>query len=124
MLSDREIREMLGPLEETGAEPESKNAAPRKNPWQLILGMVAVVGLALWGTGIALILHFEKTSPNEPNTRTGQIYRFNDPFSVVYLTARQHVLVDAALIVLPLVTILIVVAAILTFGRMSAAEEG
>jgi hypothetical protein len=124
MLSDREIREILGRVPETAAQPESESAAPRKNPWPMVLGVLAVLGLALWGAGIAVILHFEKSAPHQPVAGTGETVRFNDPFSVVYLTARQHALVDGALIILPLVTILIVVAAIMTFGRTSAAEEG
>jgi len=124
MLSDREIREILGPVPETETEPRAISAAPRKNRWHLVLGGLGAVGVVLWGAGIALILHFERSSPGQPNVRTGQIYRFNDPFSVVYLTARQHLLVDTALIVLPLVTILLVVAAIVTSGRMSPTEEG
>ncbi len=122
MLSDRDIRELIGPLPDGGAEPELQNPVPRKNLRQWIVAVLACVGVVLWGAGIALILHFEKSAPNEPHAQTGQIHRFNDPFSVVYLTAQQHTLVDSVLVVLPAVTILIVVAAVLMLSRKSAGE--
>lgn len=122
MLSDREIRELLGPLPEGGDEPVSQKAGPRKNVKQWIVGVLAAVGVVLWGAGIALIFHFEKSAPHQPNAQTGQIQRFNDPFSVVYLTAQQHLLVDAVVIVLPVLTIAMVVVAVMTLGRKPAVE--
>jgi hypothetical protein len=108
----------------SGSEPEPLvSAPPKRNAGRGTLGLLAAAALALWGAGIALILHFERTAPHRPDTQAGQIYRFNDPFSIVYLSARQHALVDGALIVLPVVTILIVMAAVLTIGRMQSSAS-
>lgn len=123
MLSDRDIRERLGPLPETGAEPKSQNAAVNRSLRQWIVGVLGSMGVALWGGGIALILHFESSAPHQPNLQTGQIHRFNDPFSVIYLTARQHTLVESVMIVLPVMTIIIVIGAVATFGRKPPPEN-
>jgi len=122
MLSDRDIRERLGPLASGGAEAEPE-PPPKRHAGRWTLSLLAAAALVLWSAGIALILHFERTAPHQPDARTSQIYRFNDPFSIVYLSAQQHALVDGALIVLPVVTILIVIAAVMTISRTLAASE-
>ncbi|HEX4037647.1 MAG TPA: hypothetical protein VHX37_06280 [Acidobacteriaceae bacterium] len=122
MLLDRDIRENLGPLPGTGAEPELE-PRPERHGGRWMLGVLAAIALGLWSAGIALILHFERSAPHQPDARAGQIYRFNDPFSIVYLSAQQHALVDGTMIVLPVVTLLVLVAAVVAISRKLSQSE-
>jgi hypothetical protein len=104
MLSDHDIRERL--LEEpAGAVAERQEEPPprKRPPW--FLGILAMLAVALWGGGIALFLHMERTSPHVPDPQNGHIYRFGNRRNVVYLTATQHWVANGSLLVLPVITV-------------------
>jgi hypothetical protein len=97
MVSDSEFRERLGPL---GDSPQDPNAGPRYQPAGLIAALVVLV-LLLWGSGIALILHFERICPPVYDQPSGHLYYFSDhrPGNphIVYHTAKEHYTAYAAL---------------------------
>lgn len=123
MLLDRDIRERLGPLPDGSAQPED-TTKPKKKAGRWLAGALTALALALWGAAFALILHFERISPHQPDREAGEIYRFSDHRSIVYLTAQHHALVNAALILLPLITLAAVLAVILTRERRPPAPAG
>lgn len=123
MLLDRDIRDNLGPLPGTDPETEPVEPARKSNPTRWILGVLAAVALVLWTAGIAVFLHLEHISPGQPNAAAGQIYRFSDPWHVLYLTAQQHLLVRGTLIVPPAFTVVVLIVAIAIGGKLSPIEE-
>jgi hypothetical protein len=123
MLLDRDIRENLGPLPGTSPETEPVVPAPKPNPTRWILSILGAVALALWTAAIALFLHLEHTSPGQPDAAAGRIYRFSDPWHILYLTAQQHLLVRGTLIVPPAFTVLVLIVAIAAGGKLAPAEE-
>lgn len=111
MLSDREIRERLGPLPGTSAQSAGKESAPPINRAWWLLGVSAAAVVGLWCAGAALVFRLGRTAPHRPDPRSGEIYRFSDLRNVLYLTAHQHTLVVAAVIGLSLLTLFTVLAA-------------
>lgn len=104
MLSDRDIREVL--LEDpAGTIAEKPEESPPRKRSPRMIGVLVVLVVALWGGGIAVVLHLEKTSPHLPDPQNGHIYRFSDHRNVVYLTATQHWLANGSLLVLPAITV-------------------
>lgn len=93
MLSDSDIRERLGPIDDPALDPQHP---PRSSKPAGLAGFVILV-ILLWGGGIALLWHLERISPHMPDPPSGHVYRMTDTRHVVYLTARQHYLAWAAI---------------------------
>jgi protein-S-isoprenylcysteine O-methyltransferase Ste14 len=85
MLSDSDIRERLGPLTDPTPRPDQT-----PGPSAGRIAALVVLVILLWGAGVAVIVHLERTSPRVPEPASGHVYRFSDTRHTVYLTAREH----------------------------------
>ncbi|HVT99988.1 MAG TPA: hypothetical protein VHE33_20990 [Acidobacteriaceae bacterium] len=117
MLSDSEIRERLGPLNDPAPNPD-KN--PRGPSAARIVALVVLV-LVLWGAGVAVILHLERISPALYDARSGHVYRLSDTRHVAYLTQNQSYVAWGAIGVPAVVTLVV---AFLGFRRKKLPLDG
>jgi hypothetical protein len=93
MMSDSDIRERLGPLVDPTLDPDQ---IPRRTPHGLIAALVVLV-LCLFGGSIALLLHYQRTAPHQPDPPSGHVYRITDTRHTIFLTKKQHYIAYAAL---------------------------
>jgi len=93
MLSDSDIRERLGPIADPAFDPIRHQPRPRR-----ALVLLAILTVLFWIGGLALLVHFERSSPRVANPATGQVARIPGR-PAVYLTAKQRYAVGAALVI-------------------------
>jgi hypothetical protein len=106
MLSDSNIRETLGSLE----RPPDPNQPPPKPPRTGLLVSLLVLLVLIWGGSVALLLHFERSSPSSPDAATNHVARFSDFHRIMYLTPGEQSVAWGALIVPLLSTIAVAIA--------------
>lgn len=93
MLSDSDIRESLGPLNDPASNPDP---TPRRPAAGLVAALVVLV-LLLWGGGAVILWHFARVSPRLPDPRSGHVFRLTDTRHTVYVTEQQRDLAWAAI---------------------------
>ncbi|HEX4309848.1 MAG TPA: hypothetical protein VHZ25_07455 [Acidobacteriaceae bacterium] len=106
MLSDSNIRESLGPLD----RPPDPNQPPPSPPRTGLLVSLVVLLVLVWGGSVALLFHFERTSPSAPDAATHHVARFSDFHRIMYLTPGEQSVAWGALIVPLLGTIAVAIA--------------
>jgi hypothetical protein len=87
MLSDSDIRERLGPFNDSAPDP---NQSPGFKHTAGQIAALAILVVLLWVGGIALLVHLEKICPHLPDPRSGHIYRVTDTRRVFYLTVDER----------------------------------
>lgn len=118
MLSDSDIRERLGPIDDPSLDPQGPSQ--RRRPAVSIAALVVLL-LLLWGGGVALLWHLERISPRVPDPSSGHVYRFTDTRHTVYFTQKEQYAAWGAIGV-PIVATL--AAAFLWFWRATADRPG